>query len=208
MIEQHDHIKPDIKTYTNALKGCGDFLIPAAQDIMQRLETAGPAPTVATYTAMIQIYVRSNVSRKASSAYDIFQRMPVRNIVSYNVVLNACKYTNTVTNAPATVEEALKVTCVVFDEVCHTLRPNHVTYEIFLDVLTNLMPTEASRQETVGQVFKWYVSEGLVSKFVLKKCKEAASDDLYKELLQGHGDDRLPAEWTANVREGKARKEF
>lgn len=212
-IESDSNVQPTIKTYTNALnawKGRGDFLIPAAQDLMQRLETTGPAPTVATYTAMIQIYAKSNVPRKASSAWEIFKRMPTRNIVAYNVVLNACEYTDTVKNDQSIVEEALKVACVVFDEIrhCSTSCPNHVTYGSFLGVLANLMPTEASRQETVALVFKRCAAEGQVNKFVLKKLKEAASSDLYKELLQGNGEDRLPVAWTVNVREGKARKEY
>jgi pentatricopeptide repeat protein len=212
-IESDPNVQPDIKTYTsalNALKGRGDFLIPAAQDLMQRLETVGPAPTVATYTVMMQLYAKSNVPRKASSAWEIFQRMSTRNIVSYNAVLNACEYTDTINNGQTTVEEALKIACVVFDEIrhCPTSRPNAVTYGSFLGVLTNLMPTEASRQETVSLVFKRCAAEGQVSKYVLKKLQEAASADLYKELLQGYGEDRLPFAWTANVRLGKARKEF
>ena len=208
-----DGPQPDIKTYTNVLntlKNRGTESVQVAESILQRMELHGPAPNVQAYTALMQNYARSKLPFKAPKTCQVLLRMQRRGIepsvVSYNAVLNACEYTDP--NDQVVVEEALKVACVVFDEIRSNrhIRPNHVTYGSFLGVIANLMP-RTSRQEIVEVVFRRCCLEGQVSRFVLQKLREAAIGDLYSQLLKGHSDNHLPKEWTCHVRETRARHE-
>jgi len=212
-LEKRDDLKADIKTYTNVLdclaKSRERVSHAEAEAIVGRMEKFGIEPNTHAYTSLIQNYARSSLPLKAVKARDVLERMKKSvstkpNIVSYNAVLNAAEHTDPSDRAAA--EEALRVACVIFDEIrTAPVRPNHVTYGSFLGALANLMPPDA-RQEIVSLVFRRCCMEGQVSRLVLKKLKEAAeTHDRYRRLLQGQSLDDLPREWTRNVREAKAR---
>jgi pentatricopeptide repeat protein len=214
-LEAQTTVQPDIKTYTNVL----DCLAKSrdrqshveAEALLQRMEELGPPPNVQAYTSLIQNFSRSRLPYKAVKASEILQRMKASanplarpNVVTYNAVLNAAEHTDT--SDKVATEEALKVACLTFDEIrSSTVRPNHVTYGTFLGVLANLMPID-SRHEIVSLVFRRCCLEGQVSRFVLKKLRGAAvTEDILKQLLQGHSESQLPTAWTCHVRESKAR---
>jgi pentatricopeptide repeat protein len=217
-LEGHAYLKPNVKTYTTVLDALAKSRNPeaykSAEKMLTRMEEIGPAPNVQAYTALIQNYSRSKLGSKAVKAFETLKRMKQTtspdarpNIVAYNAVLNACEHTDRSDTVLA--EEALKVAFVTFDEIRNSaskgIVPNHVTYGSFLGVVANLMPVTA-RQEIVELVFRRCVNTGQVSKLVLKKLRHASDKETtFRDLLQGHSDDRLPAAWTSGVREARAR---
>ena len=212
-METSELLEPDVKSYTTALNVLstsrdGKYL-PRTEDIVRKMEVKGPAPNAHSYTALIRNYARSKLPDKATKAAGVLQRMKQRQlmptIVSYNLVLNACEYTDTRQTVVA--EESLRVACEVFDELRSKgkqVEATHVTFGSFLGVLGKLMDLSA-RQEIVELVFRRCCLEGKVSPYVLKKLKDASSDDMYPDLLRGYRSDRLPPSWTCHVHECRAR---
>jgi hypothetical protein len=86
--------------------------------------------------------------------------------------------------------------------------PNHVTYGSMLKCCARLLPsTDAMRTKWVRKVFHMAVNDGCVGDMVLSRLREAATPDVYKELMQGVDKHSLPENWTANVHEKReARK--
>jgi pentatricopeptide repeat protein len=215
-MQEEPSLSPDIKTYTNVMdaltKSRDPEALEQAEEMVAQMEKNGPPPTTETYTVLIQNYARSRLSPKAVKAAAVLQRMTAAgrinarpSIVTYNSVLNAAEHTSS--SDLHDQEEALKVACLTFDEIRNAAHasPTHVTYGIFLGVLSNLMPVE-TRQEIVGLVFRRCCLDGQVSYLVLKKLKAAVdTPEHYEHLLMGHNDARLPASWTCHVRESKAR---
>lgn len=212
-LEEDPRYQPDVSTYTNvfvALRGGPSENLAVAEEILQRMEQNGPKPTVQTYTALIMNYARSKLPNKAAKAAAMLKRMKENgcrpNIISYNAVLNACEHTSP--SSAGSTEEALKIACIIFDQVRRdtSVKPNHVTYGTFLASLGALMPTGTSQEEIVALVFAKCRNEGLVSRFVLRKLRNAA-ETKYRDLLQGHSENKLPRKWTCNARESRARDE-
>jgi hypothetical protein len=81
-------------------------------------------------------------------------------------------------------------------------KANHVTYGTMLKACAKLHPIKSlTRRKWVRTIFADAVAAGAVGDMVVSKLREAATPDLYKELMQGHSRKSLPAEWTANVHE-------
>jgi len=212
-LEEDPRYQPDVCSLTSvivALRGGPSENLGVAEEILQRMEEHGPKPTVQAYTALIMNYARSTLPNKAAKAAALLKRMKENgcrpNVISYNAVLNACEHTSP--SSTGSTEEALKIACVIFDQVRRdaSVKPNHVTYGTFLSSLGALMPTATSQQETISLVFAKCRTEGLVSKFVLRKLF-GATETGYRDLLQGHSESQLPQKWTCNVRESRARDE-
>ena len=215
-LQQEDSdLNPDIRTYTNVLDCLTNSRDPEAvakaEALVEQMEQQGPQPTTQTYTTLIQNYARSRLPLKAVYAASVLKRMNETgrtppSIVTYNAVLNAAEHTD---GSDLHVREgALKVACLAFDEIRNStvVQPNHVTYGSFLGVLTNLMTADV-RQHIVNLVFKRCCLDGQVSYLVLKKLKLAVETrEQYYQLLMGHNENRLPADWTCNVKEVKARE--
>lgn len=80
--------------------------------------------------------------------------------------------------------------------------PNHVTYGSMLKCCARLLPAaDPQRQKWVRKVFKLAIENGCVGDMVLSRLREAASGDLYRELMAGVDKHNLPSEWTQNVHE-------
>jgi hypothetical protein len=83
--------------------------------------------------------------------------------------------------------------------------PNHVTYGTMIKCAAKLLPIgDPLRRKWVRMVFADAVKNGCVGDMVLSKVREAATPDLYKELLEGHSRIQLPTPWTCNVQEQSA----
>jgi len=79
--------------------------------------------------------------------------------------------------------------------------PNHVTYGTMMKACARLLPYSPVRRQWLRAVWADAVAAGPVGDMVVSKLREAAAPDLYRELMEGHSRKRLPAAWTANVRE-------
>lgn len=216
-LQEHPFLQPNVKTYTTVLNALGRSrnteAVQAGEDILTYMEEHGPNPNVQVYTALIQNYARSRVPYKAVKASETLQRMKEAattpdtfpNIVTYNAILNACEHTDR--SDQMCIEEALKVAFLTFGEIrgSKQVHANHVSYASFLGAVANLMPCTA-RQEIVTLVFRQCITTGQVSRLVLKKLRQAVNTQgAYRTLLRGHNEDKLPKEWTARVREARAR---
>ena len=79
---------------------------------------------------------------------------------------------------------------------------NHVTYGTMLKACARLQPLKSSlREKWIRITFKDAVQAGCVGDMVVSKLREAATPDLYKELMQGNSKKNLPPAWTMNVQE-------
>lgn len=78
--------------------------------------------------------------------------------------------------------------------------PNHVSYGAMLKACAKLLPSSSPvRQKWARKVFQDCCEAGRVGDMVISRMREAASPELYKELMNGHKRRELPCEWTCNV---------
>ena len=77
---------------------------------------------------------------------------------------------------------------------------NHVTYGTMIKACGRLLPKEA-RRKWLRVIFQDAIQAGSVGEMVVSKLREAATPDLYRELMQGHSKKQLPVEWTCHVQE-------
>jgi hypothetical protein len=101
-------------------------------------------------------------------------------------------------------QHAFRVAMAVYKQYFSTLKiaPNHVSYGTMMKVGKKLLsPGKHDRNRFLRQIFADAVQAGCVGDMVVSKLREAASPDVYRELLQGHSRKQLPHEWTRNVQE-------
>jgi hypothetical protein len=84
---------------------------------------------------------------------------------------------------------------------------NHVTYGTMLKACGKLLPSGSPvRRKWVRRVFQDAAKTGCVGDMVLGRMREAASPDIFKELMQGIDKRRLPQSWTCNVDQASDRR--
>jgi hypothetical protein len=101
-------------------------------------------------------------------------------------------------------QHAFRVAMAVYKQYFASLQiePNHVTYGTMIKLVKKLLPPgKQGRNRFLRQIFADAVQAGCVGDMVVSKLREAASPDVYKELLQGHSRKQLPHSWTRNVQE-------
>jgi hypothetical protein len=82
----------------------------------------------------------------------------------------------------------------------HEISANHVTYGTMLKACARLHPIKSQlREKWVRRTFADAVKAGCVGEMVVSKLREAATPDVYKELMQGYSKRQLPKSWTINV---------
>lgn len=215
------NVKPDVISYTStisALARSRDKMAPhRAMTILARMEAQAVSaeddsirPNALTYTAAIRVWARSRDKNKAQQASNLLNWMEEQyrrgNIsarpmeTSYNLVLNACAYTAASQDAK-TMEEAFKVACLTFQELRTSdfVKPNHISYANFLEVVTKLMPEGELHDKLIGNVFQRCCRDGVVSRPVIRRLRGAGSSDLFKTLLGGERITNLPPAWTRNL---------
>ena len=119
--------------------------------------------------------------------------------VSYNLVLNACAYTDSEDTKIR--EEAFKVACLTFEELRTSdyLKPGHMSYANFLEVVTKLMPEGELHDELIGNIFRRCCRDGVVSNTVIRRLRGAGSSYLFKTCLGAENVNNLPRAWTRNL---------
>ena len=98
-------------------------------------------------------------------------------------------------------EEAFKIGCFAFEELRRStyIRPNHISFANFLDVVSKLMPQGDLHDELIGNIFRGCIREGVVSNLVIRRLRGATSADLFKSLLGDANARSLPQHWTRNL---------
>lgn len=85
--------------------------------------------------------------------------------------------------------------------------PNHVTYGTMLKACGKLLPSGSPvRRKWVRRVFQDAAKTGCVGDMVLGRMREAASPDIFRELMQGVNKRQLPESWTCNVDQASDRR--
>jgi hypothetical protein len=220
----YDDAKPNQRTYTTVINALAKSGIPRAFEKIEKIldnmcasEDPNDWPTAHTFTSVISAWASSSEEDKASKALRALRRMQKMhasgkypelkpNVHVYNSVLTACA--SSAGGHPETVESAFKVACGLFDELCKSedYQPTDVTYSLFLRVCKQLMSEGALQRKMIEAVFRRCCRNGQVSLTVLRQVKEAASLELWIEIMREKAGKRdltikdLPPEWTCNVK--------
>ena len=168
---------------------------------------------------VINAISKSQNKSKAQKALRILRRMDKLyqagykdarpNEVTYTSVLNSCAF-------PATLDQLTRRKAL--DTAKFTLhelqasrygQPNEVTYGTFLKACANLLTDDDEMLRVViEEAFRQCCRDGQVGDMVLSYLREAAPEDLYRELLDDAVEtsdsiitiEELPSAWSCNVR--------
>ena len=163
------------------------------------------------YSTALNIISRSNDSKKAVKAKQVFDRYqkianeaggdPTQFMESmYRSILSACAYTRG--DTPEENFEAFQIALGVLKELrTHpNLTFNSSSAGLFLKC-TNLMPEGTKRDDLIKGVFEDCCKRGIVNEFVIDALDGAASDKLQLELVGGFISDgvRIRKDWARNA---------
>ena len=234
-----DTVKPNVLTYNTMLSAwarsntkCAYYKSLAILRKMWKLYEAGNEgvkPDTTAYNTLISAISKSDREDKAQRALRLLREMDLLyrrngednvnlrpNEISYTSVLNSCAYSTADDHNVR--RKALDTAIFTFEELKDSPygEPNHVTYYMYLQCCTNLIPShdEVRRITLVEPVFLQCCKDGQVNQSVLNQLRQAAPDDLFEKLLgkvvqKKNGAlnrvtvEDLPAEWKCNVRNEK-----
>ena len=221
MLDRHENqgmsCKPDIYTYQSLIVAWSRTRVGGtpqkAEELLQSPteKSALPGqerltPNSHCYTAAIHAWAYSNEQNKARRAYQILLRMRERwaetrsddmrpNIVAYTAVINACSNPHHDSES----ETSLQIAKLIMEEIRYfdCGKPNFVTYAAFFKVIGSTMEEGSPEREAlVRRTFENCCREGQVGRLVIDKVKQAASKELFEELIPLKG---IPFEWNCNV---------
>jgi hypothetical protein len=99
--------------------------------------------------------------------------------------------------------KAFQVALATFQQLRHSEEygaPNHVTYGTMLKCCARLLcPTNPVRRKWVQTIMNQCIDDGLVGDMVMSRFREAATPDLYREIMNNVDKKNLPSSWTVNV---------
>jgi len=177
-------------------------------------------PDDKTYNTVIAAISKSQNVGKAQLALRVLRKMDKLHQtgvlqdspdgITYTTVLQSCAVSSDFDERSRM--KALDTAIFTLEEIIGRpdVKPNHVTYEVFLKAVVNLMPDEYKlKKEVVEPVFASCKKDGYVTVVFLAYLRDAVSEDLYKELMGDYYLDtttnnashkmELPAAWTKNV---------
>lgn len=80
--------------------------------------------------------------------------------------------------------------------------PNHVTYGTMLKCCVLLLqPSNPIRRKWVKNFMLQCIEDGCVGEMVMSRFREAATPELFREVMMGVDKKNLPSTWTSNVHE-------
>jgi hypothetical protein len=170
-------------------------------------------PDDKTYNTVISAISNSQNVGKAQLALRVLRKMDklhkkgaLRDSpdgITYTTVLQSCAVSSNFDERSRL--KALDTAIFTLEEIIDRpdVKPNHVTYEVFLKAVVNLMPEAYKlKKEVVEPVFRNCTKDGFVTLAFLTYLRDAVPEDLYKELLGGVAveiEQDLPKAWTKNV---------
>jgi hypothetical protein len=164
-------------------------------------------PDTILYNTAMGCLAKANTSGAYLRAHAILERQ----VALYSMGCKTCKpdvygFTSVIASCAAEPNKREKTNAFqVALDTFQTLQdfedgPNHVSYGAMLKACARLLPVSSPlRHKWTEKVFQDCVEKGFVGDMVLSRMREAASPDLYKELMQGHQRRQLPSDWTRNV---------
>lgn len=170
-------------------------------------------PDDTTYNTVISAISNSQNVGKAQLALRVLRKMDKLHQkgtlrfspdgITYTTVLQSCAVSSDFDERSRM--KALDTAIFTLEEIIGRpdVKPNHVTYEIFLKAVVNLMPEAYElKKEVVEPVFRNCKNDGLVTLAFLTYLRDAVAEELYVELLGGVAveiEQDLPKSWTKNV---------
>lgn len=206
-------IEPDMISYSTCISGLarlnGD---PAtAESLLKRVEASDHMPTSILYNTVINTYARRaspGVYRKARSVLDRqmnhFHEVPGStckpDVYGFTSVLASCAM------EPRERYKAFQVALATFQQLRHSSdhygSPNQVTYGTMMKCCARLLaPGTPLRRKWAKTIMNLCIDDGCVGDMVMSRFREAATPDLFGEIMEGVNKKNLPAAWTANVDE-------
>ena len=228
LVEEGNHrVTPDKATFSMLMTALSRSKHPksasAADALLRKLEQSYKEgsihfePDKILFNSAIGCMARPNTPqstgayRKARSILDrqlyLYEQVNCKSckpdVVTYTSVISSCA------SEPGTKQErskAFSVALATYQEL--TSRdvefgaPNHVTYGSMLKACARLLPRGSPiREKWTKKLFLECQQRGQVGDMVLSRVREAASPELYKELLKGKGRSKIPHAWRRNVSE-------
>ncbi len=165
--------------------------------------------TLIRIQATIHAWAKSSECNRARSAYEILQHMRKRymqkksenlkpNVVAFTAVLNACS--RPVDNSERM--DAFQIAQLTRSELSIGIYglPNFLSYAAFLSVCATTLDSGEFRDRVVRSIFDDCAKAGQMGQIVLEKLKQAASSELYEDLVgiyrKNDGSYELPRQWT------------
>jgi hypothetical protein len=183
---------------------------------MEKCRLAGDVkPNERVYTSFIRALTKGKAQGLYKKASILLQRMHnlyetgnegiKPTVFTYNAVLNACAESLHIEDESRS--EAFKTAVRVFTDLRGGKeRPDHVTFGNMLRC-ANLLPEGEQRDKFVSATFRLCCEQGFVNTFVVRDLVGAASEELWRSLLDcpaGEVDfGTLPAAWSCTVNRGK-----
>ena len=166
-------------------------------------------PDAILFSTAIGLWAKSGKSKSYRKAHSILDRqlrtsevseIPLPDVYGWTSVLSSCSAESG--NAEER-NKAFQVAASTYRMMQKSgIAANHVTYGTMLKACARLQPLKSSlREKWIRITFKDAVQAGCVGDMVVSKLREAATPDLYKELMQGNSKKNLPPAWTMNVQE-------
>lgn len=211
-------VEPDMVTYITCISAIARFNGPAykAESIMKRVEHAAMegntklVPDTILYNSVISCWARSSDTgayRKARSILDrqINQHQVMNNskckpdAYGFTSVLAACAM------EPKEKYKAFQVALATFQQLRHSDYyggPNHVTYGTMMKCCARLIcHSNPLRRKWVKFVMTNAIEDGCVGDMVMGRFREAATPDLFREIMDGVDKKNLPQSWIVNFDE-------
>jgi hypothetical protein len=230
-----DRVQPNSITWNGVLNAwaksgarCCAYQAQKYLDKMWEVHRSGKNQSVRpddkTYNTVIAAISKSQNVGKAQLALRVLRKMDKLHQtgflqdspdgITYTTVLQSCAVSSNFDKRSRA--KALDTAIFTLEEIIGRpdVKPSHVTYEVFLKAVVNLMPEEYElKKEVVEPVFTSCKNDGYVTFAFLGYLRDAVHDDLYKELMGDYYFDiacmnhELPAAWTKNVpNRGRARR--
>jgi hypothetical protein len=164
-------------------------------DFMERKYEKGDEhlkPDNRSYGLVLNAWSKSNSFEKARRALNVLKRMEAQekkgntdvrpNEHCLSLVINACAFTN---SGPEAEAEAFQIALSVFNRMLDSddCQPSSLTYGWFIQACGRLSGPQKQKEEQVERAWKLCCKNGLVNAFVLQRFTGAASDPLYKKLM-------------------------
>ena len=167
------------------------------------------APDAILFSSAIGLWAKSGKSQSYRKAHSILDRqlrtseiseIPLPDVYGWTSVLSSCSAESGNTEERNKAFQVASSTYRMMQK--HGISANHVTYGTMLKACARLQPMKSSlREKWIRITFNDSVQAGCVGDMVVSKLREAATPNLYKELMQGYSKKQLPSDWTVNVQE-------
>jgi hypothetical protein len=164
-------------------------------------------PDAILFNTAMGLWAKAGMSKSYRKAHSILDRqlrlakecrVAVPDVFGWTSVLSSCAAESGHAEERAKAFQVAASTYQLMKK--HGVDGNHVTYGTMLKACARLHPLKSPlREKWLRRTFADAITAGCVGDMVISKLREAATSEVYRELMQGHSRRHLPAAWTVNV---------